>query len=122
VSDAVRVLIVDDVDDAAQSLADLLELNGYQAQTARSGPQALELARTFAPHCVLLDIAMPGMDGLQLAQRLREDHGNDIVLIAVTGGSTEQSTVAATFAVVDHYLMKPVDVERLNKVLPKLSE
>lgn len=121
-SDAVRVLIVDDVDDAAQSLADLLELNGYQAQTARSGPQALELARTFAPHCVLLDIAMPGMDGLQLAQRLREDHGNDIVLIAVTGGSTEQSTVAATFAVVDHYLMKPVDVERLNKVLPKLSE
>jgi len=119
-SDTVRVLIVDDLEDAAQALAELLELNGYQAQVARSGEQALELARSFAPHCVLLDIGMPGMDGLELARRLRQKHGNDIVLIAVTGGSMTQPAVAETFAVVDHYLMKPVDVDRLNKVLPKL--
>ena len=116
--DEVRVLVVDDSADAAEALAAILELNGYRVQTAPDGAAALALIDGFRPHCVLLDIDMPGIDGLELSRRLREEYRDDIVLIAVTGWSAGDPRVAETFAVVDHYLKKPLDPAELQKLLP----
>ena len=60
---------------------------------------------------------MPGMDGLELVQRIRAAHGDDIVLVAITGGDALEARVASTFEQVDHYLSKPIDFARLMKIL-----
>ena len=116
--DELRVLVVDDVEDAAQSLAQLLTMSGFVARTANDGASALVLVGEFKPHCVLLDIGMPGIDGLELVQRLRAAYGNDIILVAITGGDVMNARVADTFRRVDHYLAKPVDFAQLLKILP----
>ena len=117
----VRVLVVDDLDDSAQMLAALLSASGYAARTARDGASALTVIEEFAPHCVLMDVKMPGMDGLELAQRLRAAHGDDIVLIAVTGADIDDFAVSQTFVLVDHYLVKPVDIAKLASILPLVA-
>lgn len=114
----VRVLVVDDLEDAALSLAMMLRLNGYVVQTCTSGADALARVESFDPHCVLLDVHMPGIDGHALSRRIRERYGSAVVLIAVTGRSVEEAT--PTFEIVDHYLMKPIDGAQLAKVLPAL--
>ncbi len=120
-NEAARVLVVDDIADVAETLACLLEMDGYVVQTASSGEQALRVVDEFKPHCVLLDIGMPGMDGLDLTNSLRSRFGDDIVLIAITGGSSQDDErVSSTFNQVDHYLQKPIDPARLRKVLPQL--
>ncbi len=81
-----RVLVVDDNRDAAESLAMILDLSGTQVEVALSGAQALEKVRSFAPDIVLMDIGMPGMDGYEVARRLRADEATrDLVLVALTG-------------------------------------
>lgn len=119
--DDVLVLVVDDYPDAAEALARTLELGGYKVWTAADGEQALAMVAEHRPHCVLLDIGMPGMDGNVLARTLRERYGDDIVLIAVTGREKDDKGVAETFDRVDHYLQKPVDPEVLRKLLPPVS-
>ena len=116
----VRVLIVDDAVDVAEALAYVLTLDGYTVQTAANGVQALQIADAFGPHCVLLDVRMPGMDGLELTKSLRQRYGDDVVLIAITGSSGDDERVSETFARVDHYLQKPIDSATLRKVLPRL--
>jgi DNA-binding response OmpR family regulator len=120
--DEVRVLVVDDSDDAAEALALILQINGYVVKTAANGAQALTQVAHFSPHCVLLDVDMPGIDGLQLSKTLRERYGDDIVLIAVTGWSTGDTRVAQTFEVVDHYLRKPLNPQELQKLLPPTGD
>jgi CheY-like chemotaxis protein len=84
-----RVLIVDDVKDAADSLAVLVALWGHETQVAYDGPGALDAARTFRPHVVFLDLAMPGMSGFEVARQLRELDGlNEVLIVAVTGASS----------------------------------
>ena len=117
----VRVLVVDDVDDAAQALAGILQLNGYVARTAHDGASALQLTEEFLPHCILLDVKMPGIDGLELTHRLRSSYGDDIVLVAVTGCSVDEARVSETFELVDHYLSKPIDMAKLETILPPRS-
>jgi CheY-like chemotaxis protein len=119
--DDVRVVVVDDVVDAAEALAAALEISGYRVWIATGGKQALALVEQHRPHCVLLDVAMPGMDGLELSQELRQRYGDDIVLIAVTGREKDDERVSGTFASVDHYLQKPVDPDVLKKLLPPLG-
>lgn len=121
IDDEVRILVVDDFADAADTLASALELDGYCVEVARDGVEALKVVDAFQPHCVLLDIDMPGLDGDTLSRRLRERFGDDIVLVAVTGWSKEDRRVAETFARVDHYLQKPIDEAKLRKVLPPLA-
>lgn len=116
--DSVRVLVVDDVTDAADTLAMLLELDGYEVCTAYDGLQALTRIPEFAPHCVLFDIDMPVVDGFELSKQVRQRHGDDIVLIAVTARGSHDARVAGAFAVADHYLIKPVDTAVLRKLLP----
>ena len=120
--DDVRVLVVDDVVDAAEALAETLALSGYRVWIATDGAAALALVEEHKPHCVLLDIGMPGMDGNELTRTLRTRYGDDIVLIAVTGREHDDERVSDTFARVDHYLQKPVDPDVLRKLLPPIVD
>lgn len=117
----VRLLVVDDVRDAAEALACLLRADGYTVSTAHDGPSALALADSFQPHGVLLDIDMPRMDGHELASRLRLRFGEAVVLIAVTGWGRPDDRFSQAFALFDHYLRKPFDSSLLRKVLPPLG-
>jgi CheY-like chemotaxis protein len=119
--DGVRVVVVDDLPDACLTLGMHLEFDGYTVRSANSAAEALELVARFRPHCVLLDVHMPDVDGLELARTLRSQYGDDIVLVAVTGRSPTDARVADAVAVVDHKLQKPIDLEQLRKVLPNLA-
>lgn len=116
----VRVLVVDDVLDAAEALTCALQADGYTVQTAHDGATALRLIDTFLPHCVLLDIDMPAMDGHQLASRLRLRFGDAVVLIAVTGWGRADDRFSKAFELFDHYLRKPFETGLLHRVLPPL--
>ena len=116
----VRVLVVDDVQDAAEALACALQADGYTVQMAHDGATALLLLETFLPHCVLLDIDMPMMDGHELASRLRLRFGDAVVLIAVTGWGRADDCFSRAFELFDHYLRKPFETAALHKVLPPL--
>ena len=120
--DDVRVVVVDDFADAAEALAETLTMSGYKVWIATDGEGALGLIETHRPHCVLLDIGMPGMDGNELTRTLRSRYGDDIVLIAVTGREHDDERVSDTFARVDHYLQKPVDPDVLRKLLPPVDD
>jgi DNA-binding response OmpR family regulator len=117
----VRVVVVDDFLDAAEALAETLMISGYKVWVATDGVSALALIEAQQPHCVLLDIGMPGMDGNELTRTLRSRYGDDIVLIAVTGREHDDERVSDTFARVDHYLQKPVDPDVLRKLLPPVD-
>jgi DNA-binding response OmpR family regulator len=118
--DAVRVVVVDDDHDVAEVLAAILVGNGYQVRVAHDGLVALALVEEYKPHCVLLDVHLPGIDGAELSRRLRERYGDDLILVAVTGWGETDERVSSAFGRCDHYLQKPVDVKMLSKVLPPL--
>ena len=113
-----RVLVVDDNVDAAGSLAMLLNISGHQTRTAHSGPAALEEALEFQPNAVILDIGLPGMDGYEVAQRIRMEHTLDrVVLIAMTGYGQETDRQQSKAAGFDQHLVKPADFKALLKIL-----
>jgi PAS domain S-box-containing protein len=113
-----RVLVVDDNKDAADLLAELVEMWGYAVRRAYSGMAGLELAQTWHPHLVLLDLGMPGMDGYEVARRLRESGTeNGPVLVAVSGYGQEEHQQLGREAGFDHHLTKPADAERLEQLL-----
>ncbi|MBX9583697.1 MAG: response regulator [Gemmataceae bacterium] len=113
-----RVLVVDDNADAADSLALLLELAGDTVRTAGSGPRALEVAGSFRPEVVLLDIGLPGMDGYEVARRLRgQPDGGRVLLVALTGYGRDDDRRRAAEAGFDHHLTKPADPAAVNHLL-----
>jgi PAS domain S-box-containing protein len=117
-----RVLIVDDNRDAAQSLADLLEISGYEVRVEHDGPAALAAAREELPEAVLLDIGLPGMDGYEVARRLREAaRGRPLLLVALTGYGQEGDRQRARDAGFDHHLVKPVTFETVEALLSEVS-
>ena len=88
------MLVADDNADAAESLAQLLRLQGHQVDVARHGEEALGLAVKFRPEVVLLDIGMPGWNGYEVAARIRaEDWGREVILVAVTGWDRKRTSV-----------------------------
>jgi signal transduction histidine kinase/ActR/RegA family two-component response regulator len=112
------VLVVDDSKEAAQSLAFVLGRWGYEARVAYDGAEALEQAEARRPDVVLLDIGMPGMDGYEVARRLREREGGDkVVLVAVTGYGQEEDRRRAREAGFDYHMVKPVDPGDLRELL-----
>jgi len=113
------VLVVDDHQDAATAVAALLSDWGYDVRTAFGGVQALEMAETARPDCVLLDVRMPGMDGVELARQLRRRYAGDITLIAMTGAEDSGLQYQIIIALVDHYLKKPIDSAALQRILRK---
>jgi PAS domain S-box-containing protein len=116
-----KILVVDDNRDAADTCAMLLETSGHHVQTAYTGRQALELARVFRPHAVLLDIGLPDVDGYTLAGQVRAmPWGRGTVLVAVTGWGQEEDRQRAVAAGFDHHLVKPISAETVETLLQSL--
>jgi PAS domain S-box-containing protein len=118
---ALKVLIVEDNLDSAEMLAFVLELGGHDVRAAHNGAEALEAARAFAPQVVLCDIGLPGMNGYEVAARLRQRaESQRTVLIALTGYGQEEDRRRAKAAGFDYHLTKPVEPEALTALLDTL--
>ena len=113
-----RVLIADDNRDGAESLGMLMESSGHIVHLAHTGVEAFHMAATYRPHVAILDIGMPGMDGYQVAQKIRDQAwGMHMTLIALTGWGQEDDKRRAQRAGFDHHLTKPVDPAVLEELL-----
>jgi signal transduction histidine kinase len=113
-----RVLVVDDNLDGARMLARLVKSWGHDVSTAYDGPAALEMASAQHPDVVLLDIGLPGMDGYEVAQRLRTQPGLDqATLVALTGYGQVDDRRRSSEVGIQHHLVKPVDPETLERLL-----
>lgn len=113
-----RVLVVDDNADAAEALGRLLRRAGCELEIALDGPTALDRAHEFHPTAVLLDIGLPGMDGYEVARRLRaEEHEEHALLVAVTGYGQEEDRRRSREAGFDFHLVKPVDIGKIQQLL-----
>jgi CheY-like chemotaxis protein len=113
-----RVLIVDDNVDAALSLAMVLDTLGIERAVVHDGSSALAIMDAFRPHAALLDIGMRGMDGYELARRIRQlPRHADALLIAVSGWTHSPDLQRSREAGIDHHLAKPVDLAQLTGLL-----
>ncbi|HEY6452710.1 MAG TPA: response regulator [Steroidobacteraceae bacterium] len=118
-----RILVVDDNQDALESLATLLSVAGHDIRTAADGFSALELAPHFQPEVAVLDIGMPGIDGYELARRIRaQPWGDGVVLIALTGWGQESDRKRSNDAGFDSHWVKPLDMDVFTRYLLRLSE
>jgi CheY-like chemotaxis protein len=115
---SLRVLVVDDNVDAVASLAMLLKANGHDVRTAHDGPATLDAARDYRPDVVLLDIGLPGMNGFEVAKRLRHQPNlSNVVLVAMTGYGQETDRQRSQEAGFDHHLVKPADFGKVQQIL-----
>jgi two-component system, OmpR family, response regulator len=113
-----RVLVVDDNRDSVETLSMLLRIKGHDARIADSGEEAIKIADDYQPHVVVLDLSLPGMDGYEVAQRLRErPYGGHMVLVALTGWSGREVQAKAAAAGFDFHLLKPIEWPELEQVL-----
>lgn len=120
VAAARRIMVVDDNVDAASGLERLLKRRGFSITVAHDGAAALERAAEFEPEVVLLDIGLPGMDGYEVARRLRaqkRDGAPSPMLVAISGYGQEQDRQKSLAAGFQHHLTKPVDLEDLQRCL-----
>ena len=116
-----RLLVVDDIEDAAESMSMLLEMWGHEVTYAYDGPSALETAQQWQPEAVILDIGLPGMDGYQVAARLRAlPQGKETVLISITGYGKDDDRRRSRRAGIDHHLVKPVAPDALRSLIDSL--
>ena len=110
-----KILVIDDNEDAASTLADLLNLYGHEVQTAFSGKKGIESAKIFSPQIIFLDIGLPDMLGYEVAKVLRlNDETKNCYLIALTGYGSENDQLFAKNAGFDLHLTKPLDYEKLQ--------
>jgi CheY-like chemotaxis protein len=112
-----RIMVVEDQADARRALQRLLQIWGHQVDAAENGAQAIELAATHRPQIALVDVGLPGMDGYELARRLRAVHGEALRLIALTGYGQPEDRERAYGAGFHLHLVKPVDREQLLRAL-----
>ena len=120
---SLRVLVVDDNVDTAQTLAMLLEMSGHDLRTAYTGPNALKAALDYRPNVVLLDIGLPGLNGYEVAKRIRQQPVlHNILLVAMTGYGQETDRQLSRESGFDHHLVKPVDFDKLKEILATISE
>ncbi|HTH73190.1 MAG TPA: response regulator [Trinickia sp.] len=118
-----RVLVVDDYRDAAEALQLLLDADGFECRATSDPHSACTIAREWQPFAVMLDIAMPGIDGLELARRLRADSATThMVLIACTGYASAEDRARAREAGFDAHCAKPLTPELILRVLEFASE
>jgi CheY-like chemotaxis protein len=115
------ILIVEDNTDARDALRVLLELDGHVVEAAGEGQEALELARAKNPDIALVDIGLPGIDGYEVARRVRAHDARRPVLIALTGYGQPEDRRRATEAGFDEVLVKPVDPTALTELLATLE-
>ena len=117
-----RILVVDDHTDSADSLADVLELLGCPVRACYNGLSALAVAEEFQPHVCLLDLMMPGMDGLELAARLRtQAAGRPLMLVATTALGDLEIRTRTAIAGFHYHLTKPVDISTMIETISHLG-
>ncbi len=117
-----RILVVDDESDAALSLAMLLETMGHETCTATDGPDALQTVASFRPQVVILDLGLPGMDGYEIARRLRRARSHQsLLLVALTGYGQGENRRRSQEVGIDNYLTKPVDDNALESLIENFA-
>jgi CheY-like chemotaxis protein len=117
-----RVLVVDDDWDAALILSTLLDATGNKSRIAHDGLAAITAADEFDPDLILMDIAMPGLDGCEATRRIRaKPWGRDVTIVALTGWRRDDVREWAKEAGFDYYFVKPVDFAKLQEVLANQS-
>jgi len=122
-TDGLRVLVVDDNVDSAESLSQVMQILGYPVAVGHDGVEAVEMAATWRPAVALLDIGMPRMSGLEAARAIRELPGGDrLWLIALSGWGQTEDRRKSREAGFDHHFVKPVDVEVLIELIRKLPK
>jgi len=117
----VRVLVVDDNQDAAEMLVESLKAHRYSAQCVLDGPTALQAATDFQPHVAFVDIGLPVMDGYELANRLQSQMTNPPRLVAITGYGQDSDRARSLAAGFERHLVKPVDWQQVLEVLESVS-
>ena len=116
-----RILIVDDNRDGANSLAMMLRLLGTETSTAYDGLEGVEVAERVRPDVILLDIGLPKLNGYEACRRIRaQSWGKGITVIAVTGWGQDEDRRRSQNAGFDHHLVKPVDPNALTRVLANM--
>ena len=113
----IRILVVDDSIDSAETLGELLKIWGHDVRLAHDGPAAVAAARDYRPEVVLLDIGLPGMDGFAVAAQLRKEGIGGRMLVALTGYGEQQDRDRARQVGFDHHLVKPIEPDTLQKLL-----
>ena len=117
-----RILIVDDNTDGAESLAMLLTASGHETHIALDGPSAIDAAERLLPDVVLLDIGLPGMNGYDVCERIRQQAwGRDLVLVALTGWGQAEDRARSKAAGFNQHIVKPVDLAVLTTLLASLT-
>ena len=116
-----RILLIDDHTASAEGLAELLRLEGHTVQVIDDGRQAQAAYGSIRPHVIVCDLGLPVMDGYAVARALRADAGHDLLLIALSGFVDSASRAKASAAGFDHHLAKPVDLDHLLELLPRLE-
>ncbi|MFZ3289287.1 MAG: response regulator, partial [Telluria sp.] len=120
---ALRILVVDDNVDAAETLSALLELSGHAALVANDGSEALRMVQQLPPHLVFLDIGMPRMNGYEVARAIREELKlDDIVLVALTGWGGADDRARTKAAGFDRHMTKPVTIGAIEAFLANPAE
>jgi two-component system CheB/CheR fusion protein len=120
-SDYLRILVADDNEDAANSLATLLQLSGHTVETAYDGEQTIVMAESLRPHIALLDLGMPKMSGVEAARHIRAtEWGRSTLLIALTGWSPNEVEKQGHANIFDAQLTKPVDFDSVLQLLRDL--
>ena len=115
---SLRVLVVDDNRDGADSLAGMLRILGHDVRTAYDGQDGVDVASTFRPEVIMLDIGMPKLNGLEACRRMRElSWGTSIVMIALTGWGQDEDRRRSREVGFDHHMVKPVDPHSLLQIL-----
>src|SRR5688572_13280915 len=112
-----RIVVIDDNLDAAESLAMLLRLKGHEVHVAYDGPAGVSLVMKTGPDCVLVDIGLPGIDGYEVAKRLRAHDTNGMLLVALTGYGNSADRMKSEQAGFDYHLVKPVPQSVLENLL-----
>jgi two-component system, sensor histidine kinase len=114
---SLRILIADDNLDSATTLAVGLRNSGHEVRTTPDGLSLLDAVEVFRPEVGILDIGMPGLNGYEVARRIRAGHGDKILLVAVTGWGQEEDKRRAQEAGFDHHLTKPITIDAIHQVL-----